>query len=206
MRLVHLVYAILFPERPRSASVRTRTQLPYEPKRFNHDTGRIIGLSPYTHAHVRDAIIAAKFDDNHDAHQLCARLLDTYLKTHAGKAPVTLIPIPLGRKRLRERGYNQVVRILEATETVRSGWATIDIAHLKRVRDTKPQTSLSHTERGANVSRAFMYRPEIPLAGTVIIVDDVLTTGATLSEAMRAVSTHVPCSAVALAYAPNHHP
>lgn len=206
MWLVHLVYAILFPERTRSTSVRALTQLPYEPRHFNHDTGRIIGLSPYTHAHVRDAIIAAKFDDNHDAHRLCARLFDTYLKTHTGKAPITLIPIPLGRRRLRERGYNQVVRILEATEAVHSGWATIDIAHLERVRDTKPQTSLSHTERGANVSHAFTYHPENPLMGTVIIVDDVLTTGATLSEAMSAVSASVPCSAVALAYAPNHHP
>jgi ComF family protein len=92
---------------------------------------------------------------------------------------VCLIPVPLGRRRLRERGYNQS-ECLATALGVRCG-LPMRADLLQRVRDTRTQTALTPEARHANVSGAFH-------AGAVrglelVLVDDVFTTGATLVAA-----------------------
>jgi ComF family protein len=95
---------------------------------------------------------------------------------------VSLIPIPLGGRRLRERGYNQSERIAAALGArvllpVRS-----DI--LDRIRETRTQTALTPEARHANVSGAFHAGAVTGLK--LVLVDDVFTTGATLAAAAAA--------------------
>jgi ComF family protein len=86
-----------------------------------------------------------------------------------------IVPVPLSSARLRERGYNQSVEI------ARQLGAQLDLALCVRERDTPAQMDLPYAERKRNVRGAF--RCTRSLGGTrVAVVDDVMTTGATLNE------------------------
>lgn len=95
--------------------------------------------------------------------------------------PVALIcPVPLGQKRMQERGYNQVALIARPLSL--SLGRDYQPAALKRSRDTKSQVGLSANERRANVEKAFIADPRLVRGKIVLVVDDVATTGSTLSS------------------------
>lgn len=104
------------------------------------------------------------------------------------EAPL-LIPIPLAPSRLRERGYNQCGHLARALVRRGSGMACAEV--LIRVRTTVSQTQLTPAERRANVHGAFAVpaRARAAVRGRAcILVDDVLTTGATLNACAVALS------------------
>lgn len=95
-----------------------------------------------------------------------------------------LIPVPLHARKLRERGYNQSL-VLAQTVAQKSGIVLFNQA-LKRIRYTRPQAQLNADDRAKNVLNAFCLQKNSSLADkTVILVDDVLTTGNTLNECAR---------------------
>ena len=102
--------------------------------------------------------------------------------TRGDPRPNAIVPLPLARPRQRSRGFNQ------AAEIAREVAARLEVptlAALARARDTPPQAGLALAARIANVRNAFV--PIASLEGlTVAIVDDVMTTGATLAAAVRA--------------------
>lgn len=103
----------------------------------------------------------------------------------AWQAPVELVlPIPLHPRRQKQRGYNQS-EIL-ARHFCRALDLTYDARLLKRVRHTKPQVDLAPAERLANVADAFWADGENVAGKAILLIDDVCTTGSTLSEASRA--------------------
>jgi predicted amidophosphoribosyltransferase len=87
-----------------------------------------------------------------------------------------VIPVPLHADRQRERGYNQSL----ALANIVAAHLNISCAHqaLIRWRDTPPQVGHSRRQRAENMRGAF--RAGDPLVGSVLLVDDVFTTGATL--------------------------
>jgi ComF family protein len=95
---------------------------------------------------------------------------------------VSLIPVPLGARRLRARGYNQSERIAQALARRTRSPVRADV--LRRRRETRTQTALTPEGRQANVAGAFQARGAAGLA--CVLVDDVFTTGATLAEAAAA--------------------
>lgn len=95
-----------------------------------------------------------------------------------------VLPVPLHPARLRERGFNQSAVLAGAVS--RRITVPLDLFSLRRIRDTKPQTSLNRIERKGNVRGAFsVARPSSIEGKKVLLVDDVYTTGNTLSEAAR---------------------
>jgi ComF family protein len=119
------------------------------------------------------------------------RIADDVALAMAGLRPAAagrsaLVPIPLAAKRLRERGYNQSDVLARALARV---WKIPVCDALVRTRETPTQTTLTPETRLANVRAAFGASAQCPMIigdWTLIIVDDVFTTGATLAEAARA--------------------
>ena len=101
------------------------------------------------------------------------------LASRAGAESV-LVPVPLHRVRLRERGFNQSALLAEQV-AARTG-LTVAADSLKRVRYTRSQARLTRTERLRNVVGAFRVSSAVQIAGKhCVLVDDVVTTGATSS-------------------------
>ena len=94
-----------------------------------------------------------------------------------------IVPMPLHPKRLAERGFNQALEI--ARGLARRLGRPIEPHGALRVKDTPPQTRLPYEERAKNVRGAFLCKLDLSGA-SVAVVDDVMTTGATLNELARA--------------------
>lgn len=151
--------------------------------------------APYTYDFPVDALILAfKYGGTLSIAPLLASRLGS-----AAHTPVdALIPMPLAHARLRERGFNQ------AQELARLAGRRLCLPVLaqacRKVADTPPQAALPWNERARNVRGAFVC--DADLTGMkVAIVDDVMTTGATLDELSknlkRAGAVHVSCWVVA---------
>jgi competence protein ComFC len=96
-----------------------------------------------------------------------------------------LVPVPLHPQKLKERGFNQSLKIAEGFSSF-TGQPIGDNLITRRIY-TKTQTALGHEERRCNVQGVFVYSGETALLNRpVILMDDVLTTGSTLTECARA--------------------
>lgn len=179
---------LLFPlhERERRVARLTPDALSVSPV----ERDGIVTLMPYTDALVRDTIRALKYKTRPEAARLCADVLHDYLVDACTDASlletytsIYVVPVPLGKRRLRERGHNQVRLVLDQLPKGSDLYTVREC--LVRIRETKKQTTLSRRERLENVSGAFACIPETPsLANTLaFLIDDVSTTGATLTEA-----------------------
>ena len=118
-----------------------------------------------------------------------ARILGTLLSTaaraayNAAELPDALVPVPLTRRRLRQRGFNQAALLARSVGRP-LGIPTIE-RHLVRVRNAPPQRTLPRSARLGNVRRAFAVQRRLPCS-RVALVDDVATTGATVRAASAA--------------------
>ncbi len=176
-RLFSAVLDFLFPPRADEMLVRACEALP--PIRPISEYN-VVSLLPFRMPVVRAAIHEAKYKDNQKAQRLLADSLASYLETIGGA--YVLLPLPLSRERLRERGFNQCELIAQLAG------ATMDTSVLTRIRDTEHQARLSREERLANVRGAFRAEGADPSL-LYIVLDDVLTTGSTMREAVKALET-----------------
>lgn len=109
---------------------------------------------------------------------------------------------PISRLRRYKRGYDQAQLLAEELARVRK---LTCVPVLRKIRNTKPQSSLKgESERRANVLGAYRLHGTVPVAGKrILLVDDVMTTGATLSECARVLLTagaaEVVCLTLAMA-------
>ncbi len=157
-------------------------------------------LLPFAESLVRSAIHEAKYHGSPAAFTLLAHVLTTHLTTYAPDSPaVILVPVPLGVQRRRERGYNQVEEI--AKRAAQKLDLTLAPALLKRTRETVSQVSLPRETREENMRGAFKAPHPLDPACTYIVIDDVLTTGATLQGAVEALRAAGATTIVPLALA-----
>jgi ComF family protein len=132
---------------------------------------------------LREALHAFKFSGKRALARPLGDLAAEHCVATLAEAIEAVVPVPLARERERERGFNQAE--LLAQRVARRLGVPARPRWLARVRATRPQSDLAASERRANVRGAFRASPEVP-GRHVLVVDDVLTTGATLGECARA--------------------
>ena len=139
------------------------------------------------YAHPWDGLITRfKFHAALDMAPALAQRLADAARTSAAPPPTWMLPVPLSAERLRERGCNQAWELVK--HLGRQFGCRTDACLLLRVRDTPHQLARPLDERAANVRSAFAVEPRraAELRGqTVTLVDDVMTTGATVAEITR---------------------
>ncbi|MEK7077434.1 MAG: phosphoribosyltransferase family protein [Patescibacteria group bacterium] len=161
------------------------SRLPAEKKICHQENPYILAAAAdYGDARVRGLIHALKFKYIRAAADPLAELIAGYLERLALPLQGRLIiPVPLGRKRMRTRGFNQSELVAE--RLARRFGLSLDAVALIRARDTAPQSERADfAERNANVADCFAVPQNIAVAGkSILLVDDVSTSGATLREA-----------------------
>ena len=136
---------------------------------------------------LKATIDGLKYGHQRDLAPLLANLLDRAIAAQwrvALPEHATLIPVPLHPSRERERGFNQSALIAAGIAGVHDGWET-DLGALVRTRATPRQVGLSRSERLSNTDGAFVVRWLPPKDHTIILIDDVATTGSTLRECAK---------------------
>lgn len=153
----------------------------------------------YYKDNVRKSILRYKFGNARHYAQGYGRLLAMKVLT---EEPQVLTWVPIGKKRLRRRGFDQCCLLAEA---VGNELGISPVQTLVKIKDTPPQSSIRHAHaRRANVMGVYRAIDPALVAGKrVLLLDDVITTGATFSECagvlLRAGAKEVICAAVAAA-------
>jgi ComF family protein len=140
-------------------------------------------FSPYLYRYpVHHLIRRLKFGGHRLYGRLLGQLLAAAVTGRPGACPQALVPMPLHVARFRQRGFNQahdIARYVGCTLGV-----PLEANVLVRVRPTREQSGLTLAERRGNVRGAFGV-VRVPRATHVALIDDVVTTGCTASEAAR---------------------
>ncbi len=135
---------------------------------------------------VRVAVHDLKYRNLRAAAPELGRLMAASVRASRIDADV-VIPVPIHRKRERQRGYNQSQKLGSAV--AKELGLPIEDKLLVKVRDTEPQVTMSNDEeRRANLDGAFRCESK-PTGPCVLLVDDVVTTGSTISACAKALKT-----------------
>lgn len=193
MSVVARILDLLFPPRESERLVRAASQDLFAahlvPREIPLGNGTALGLFPYRVPLVQALVVEAKFHGNQAAQRLLGEALAEYLmELYADEAALAgtlaLVPLPLSEERRRERGYNQDERICQiAAERLPGMKVCADT--LYRTRHTAPQTSLLRDARLKNMEGAFSAR-SVDKEVTYVLMDDVITTGATMEAGINA--------------------
>jgi predicted amidophosphoribosyltransferase len=138
------------------------------------------------------------------AHLLAASVVEV---THAASGPIVLVPVPTTRRSRLARGTDVVDRLAHGTAgLLRDTGVDVSVRQaLRVVRRTADQSGLGARARARNLAGAFQLRSAERLAGRhIVVVDDIVTTGATIGEAVRALTAagHRPRGAAVVAHRP----
>ena len=151
---------------------------------------------------VRDSIRRYKFNGRRGYHKLYGKLVAQCVHDHLAGRYDLITWVPLSRQRKKERGYDQAF-LLASAAALELGEVAVET--LRKERHTAAQSGLTEAaQRRANVLGAYTpVDPELVAGKRVLLVDDVVTTGSTLSECARTLRTmgaaDVVCAALARA-------
>lgn len=147
---------------------------------------RAVSYGAYEGA-LRDLIHLFKYERVKPAGKLLGRLLHEAIFKAELPESLLVIPVPLWSGRRQARGFNQAEAIAHALRNLHPrNSIQLDTAILVRTRETPSQTGLTRHQRRANVRGAFaVVRPERVKDRSILIVDDVMTTGTTAGECAR---------------------
>lgn len=152
----------------------------------------ILVLFSYRNLLIRKMIWMIKYKGNKDVTRVCANVLHEVLLEEMAEnlilnpLELVVIPIPLSKERLRERGFNQAALLSKALSEIDPNLWKHESNALIKVRETPAQTTLPRAKRLTNVTDAFsVINPHHVRCKDIVLIDDVTTTGSTLKEAAQ---------------------
>ena len=151
---------------------------------------------------VRDSIRRYKFKGRRGYHKVYGKLVAQCVHDHLAGRYDLITWVPLSSQRKKERGYDQAF-LLASAAALELGEVAVET--LRKERNTDPQSGITEAaQRRANVLGAYTpVDPELVAGKRVLVIDDVVTTGSTLSECARTLRTmgaaDVVCAALARA-------
>lgn len=132
---------------------------------------------------IRECVHALKYQNNRSLGKYFSELLLPVVDKETWQIDI-VVPVPLSRERYKERGYNQAAAIAHPL-ALGLGKRYFPFG-LEQVKDTRSQVGLSAEERRLNVVGAFEAIPELVNRKNILLVDDVMTTGATMESSAKA--------------------
>jgi len=145
----------------------------------NHSYEAYRGYGYYTGV-LRLAILRLKYQNDIGIARILASYLETLVLSNDWNFDI-VVPVPLSAKKLEERGYNQASRLAKPLAALLGKVYKPDA--LVRLREVSSQVGLNKAARLENVKDAFRGNPKIAKGKSILLVDDVFTTGATLESA-----------------------
>jgi ComF family protein len=144
-------------------------------------------VTKYATGPVRDLVLSLKFGGKMHVAKLLGTVLAQRIQTTGlDTGNLVLVPAPLTRRAMRRRLFNQAAEIaLWAGKALR---APVEARLLRKIRSTVPQATLSHEKRRTNLKGAFVCNEKIAARHRdkcILLIDDVITTGSTISECAR---------------------
>lgn len=133
---------------------------------------------------LSDIIVRAKYFGDWGAARFLGRTLGGLPRPWLGAAPL-ILPIPLARQRLANRGFNQSQFI--AQSAAQAWGAALQLRWLRKTKSSARQASLHRQDRQRNLKGVFFASDQVR-DQRVVLIDDIMTSGATLREAARAVA------------------
>jgi ComF family protein len=189
-------FDLLFPPRVDEAALRNISVDNFltlvAPRLVPETRPETVVLLPFSDPSVRGAIHEAKYHGSARAFKFLALALAEYLRDADDIRKPIIVPVPLGKARRKERGFNQVEEIARHALRSLDNRFILNTHLLERIKETQTQVSLERRRREENMRGAFIVSPKleerrrIDPACTYIVIDDVLTTGATLQAAINA--------------------
>lgn len=149
-------------------------------------------LFDYNNANVRLLIKTLKYKNNAGVRKKLAAFLYEEIVELASDitlftgSPPILVPMPMSRDEKSKKGFNQCEELCKEIAKLSGGNIIVSYDALKKVRETKRQTSLGREARLKNVANSMLADQNLIKDQTIIVLDDVYTTLATFSEARRA--------------------
>jgi competence protein ComFC len=204
VNILDILITLLFPAEPETNFLESLTPETFSIKAKKCVDDSVTSIFSYRDKLVRKAIWELKYRGNRKIARLFAIILyDFILETLSEDALFNnfnsplLIPIPLSKERLKERGWNQTEMLARELEKLdRNNFFRLGTDVLIKKNHTVSQTSLSKSERLKNLKNCFEIagKSEEEIQNNrkkiknrnIILIDDVTTTGATLSEASKA--------------------
>ncbi len=148
------------------------------------------GVSPFVYRGETAALVNRFKNGNAPlAYYFAENMAEAFLREYKDEKDLLVIPVPLTEEKERERGYNQaeeLARVLCQRLTARGCSAELDTEVLQKPRERAQQKHMGFSSRMENVSGAYHVHKRTTCRGrTILLVDDIMTTGATGSECAK---------------------
>lgn len=157
-------------------------------KKYTHMYTKGRGLFLYQGA-IKESVYKIKYQNKREYLEYYGMAIVQKLGAEIEKwNPQVLIPIPMYSRKQRKRGYNQSVILARRLGELMNIPVCEDA--LKKVMDTREQKELSHRQRRSNLKNAFSLEKDCPIWKSVMLVDDVYTTGSTIDAAAGVLREH----------------